>query len=297
MRSARRSRRCARRSTSCDARTRSSRPRRCFSRPSSTQTVRSEPLHRGAPRPLRRRADLQDPGVSASAYYQRATASALRGPSRTSGCWSASRSARRQLLRYGYRRMWKALARRRGVGRDRVKRLMRIQGSRAPSAAASRGAPRSPIPRPSGRRIFVKRDFTAPVSRPLVGRGPHAICAAGRPGVLRLRDRRLLPPGRGLAVRRATCAPISSSTRCGWRSPAATPARTSSSCTTPTPAANTPATRSPRSSTTTACWPRSGRSATPTTTRWPKLRRQLQDRAHRRPRLADPHPARAGDRR
>src|SRR5829696_6601029 len=33
-----------------------------FSRPSSTQTVRSEPLHRRAPRPLRRRADLRDPG-------------------------------------------------------------------------------------------------------------------------------------------------------------------------------------------------------------------------------------------
>jgi transposase len=33
-----------------------------FSRSSSTQTGRSEPLHRRAPRPLRRRADLQDPG-------------------------------------------------------------------------------------------------------------------------------------------------------------------------------------------------------------------------------------------
>jgi len=33
-----------------------------FSRPSSTQTDRSEPLYRRAPRPFRRRADLQDPG-------------------------------------------------------------------------------------------------------------------------------------------------------------------------------------------------------------------------------------------
>jgi transposase len=33
-----------------------------FSRPSSTQTVQSEPLHRGASRSLRRRADLPDSG-------------------------------------------------------------------------------------------------------------------------------------------------------------------------------------------------------------------------------------------
>jgi transposase len=55
-------RQLARGSTSSDERTRSSRRRRCFSRPSSTQTDRSEPLHRRAPRPLRRRADLHDPG-------------------------------------------------------------------------------------------------------------------------------------------------------------------------------------------------------------------------------------------
>jgi transposase len=44
-----------------------------FLRPSSTQTDRIERLHRRAPRSLRRRADLPDPGRAASAYYQRAT--------------------------------------------------------------------------------------------------------------------------------------------------------------------------------------------------------------------------------
>src|SRR5215217_6942895 len=46
----------------CGARTRSSSRRACFSPGSSTQTDRSEPLHRRAPRPLRGRADLPHPG-------------------------------------------------------------------------------------------------------------------------------------------------------------------------------------------------------------------------------------------
>jgi hypothetical protein len=60
-RSARRSRRCARRSTSCAARTRSSRLRRCFR---DRARCRRNELSRfiRAPRPLRRRADLPDPG-------------------------------------------------------------------------------------------------------------------------------------------------------------------------------------------------------------------------------------------
>ena len=50
------------------------------------------------------------------------------------------------------------------------------------------------------------------------------------------------PPRRGLAVRQPHAHRPGPATRCGWRSPAATPAPTVSSCTTPTPAANTPAT-------------------------------------------------------
>ncbi len=51
------------------------------------------------------------------------------------------------------------------------------------------------------------------------------------------------------------------------------------------------------SSTMRTCWRRSGRSATATTTRSPIVRRQLQDRADRRSRVALPRAARARDRR
>ena len=87
----------------------------------------------------------------------------------------------------------------------------------------------------------------------------------------------------------ATCAPTSSSTRCGWRSGPASTAPTSGWW--PTPTAG--------SQYTSAAYTqvlddhqraRVGRhrSATPTTTRWPNLRRLVQDRADRRPRLAHP---------
>ncbi len=100
-------------------------------------------------------------GVSASAYYQRAT-----------GQRSARAVGDERLLErieqvhaanyhcYGYRRTWKAL-RRDGVGRDRVKRLMRttaIQG------AKRRGKPwRTTTPDPAAVRPpdRVQRDFTA----------------------------------------------------------------------------------------------------------------------------------------
>jgi putative transposase len=105
-------------------------------------------------------------GVSASAYYQRA---------------SRRRSARvvedeRLLARidelhaanyhaYGYRRTWKALLRSgEQVGRDRVKRLMRFNGIRG---AKGRGKPwRTTVPDPSASRSpdRVQRDFSA--SRP-----------------------------------------------------------------------------------------------------------------------------------
>ena len=102
-------------------------------------------------------------GVSASAYYARAT---------------GERSARaiddEQLLErirkihsenyeaYGYRRTWKAL-RRAGepVGRDRVKRLMRAHGIQG---AKRRGKPwrtTTPDPAAARRPDLVERDFTA----------------------------------------------------------------------------------------------------------------------------------------
>ncbi len=102
-------------------------------------------------------------GVSASAYYQRAT-----------GKQSARAVEDERLLgridelhatnyfAYGYRRMWKALLRAgEQVGRDRVKRLMRAHGI---EGAKRRGKPwRTTRPDPQARRRpdLVQRDFSA----------------------------------------------------------------------------------------------------------------------------------------
>jgi putative transposase len=101
-------------------------------------------------------------GVSASAYYQRAT-----------GQRSARAVADEQLLErieelhaanyhaYGYRRTWLALKREGvDVGRDRVKRLMRANGIQG---AKRRGKPwraTTPDPTASRRPDLVQRDFT-----------------------------------------------------------------------------------------------------------------------------------------
>jgi putative transposase len=102
-------------------------------------------------------------GVSASAYYQRAT-----------GERSARAVADERLLErieavhaanyhcYGYRRTWLALKRKGvGVGRDRVKRLMRAHGIQD---AKRRGKPwRTTTPDPAAQRPpdLVQRDFSA----------------------------------------------------------------------------------------------------------------------------------------
>jgi putative transposase len=105
-------------------------------------------------------------GVSASAYYQRAT-----------GQRSARAVADGRLLEqieavhaanyhcYGYRRTWLQLKRADiDVGRDRVKRLMRAHGIRG---AKRRGKPwRTTMPDPAARRRpdLVQRDFSAPAA-------------------------------------------------------------------------------------------------------------------------------------
>ena len=102
-------------------------------------------------------------GVSASAYYQRATGERsaravederLRG--RIEELHAANYFA------YGYRRMWKALLRAgEMVGRDRVKRLMRAHGIQG---AKRRGKPwrtTRPDPRAQRRPDLVERDFSA----------------------------------------------------------------------------------------------------------------------------------------
>jgi putative transposase len=102
-------------------------------------------------------------GVSASAYYQRATgerSARVVEDERLLELIAATHAA--NYYAYGYRRTWKAL-RRAGhqVGRDRVKRLMRqaaIQG------AKRRGKPwRTTVPDPGAMRPpdLVDRDFSA----------------------------------------------------------------------------------------------------------------------------------------
>jgi putative transposase len=102
-------------------------------------------------------------GVSASAYYQRATGQ------RSARAVEDERLTERirelheaNYCAYGYRRMWKAL-RRAGeqVGRGRVARLMRQAGIQG---AKRRGRPRrttTPDPSAQRRPDLVQRDFTA----------------------------------------------------------------------------------------------------------------------------------------
>jgi putative transposase len=103
-------------------------------------------------------------GVSASAYYQRATGE------RSARAVEDERLVERigelhaaNYYAYGYRRTWKALLRvGERVGRDRVKRLMRAYGIQG---AKRRGKPwRTTRPDPDARRRpdLVRRDFTAP---------------------------------------------------------------------------------------------------------------------------------------
>ena len=102
-------------------------------------------------------------GVSASAYYQRATgqrsARAVEDE-RLLGAIEQTHAA--NYYAYGYRRMWKALLRAgETCGRDRIKRLMKVNGIQG---AKRRGKPwRTTTPDPAAVRPpdLVNRDFTA----------------------------------------------------------------------------------------------------------------------------------------
>jgi putative transposase len=105
-------------------------------------------------------------GVSASAYYQRATGRRSARAIEDERLLAVIRDLHeRNYLAYGSRRMWKALLRAgEQVGRGRVERLMRENGLQG---AKRRGKPwRTTRPDPSARRSpdLVQRDFTA--SRP-----------------------------------------------------------------------------------------------------------------------------------
>jgi putative transposase len=105
-------------------------------------------------------------GVSASAYYERATGERCQRAVEDERLLEVIRATHAaNYYAYGYRRTWKAL-RRAGheVGRDRVKRLMRAAGIQG---AKRRGKPwRTTVPDPGALRPpdLVDRDFTA--SRP-----------------------------------------------------------------------------------------------------------------------------------
>ena len=103
-------------------------------------------------------------GVSASAYYQRATGErSLRAVVDERLLEQIEQVHADNYHCYGYRRCWLALKREGvDVGRDRVKRLMRAHGI---EGAKRRGKPwRTTIPDPSALRSpdLVNRDFTAP---------------------------------------------------------------------------------------------------------------------------------------
>jgi putative transposase len=101
--------------------------------------------------------------VSASAYYQRATgARSQRAIEDERLLEVIERLHERNYSAYGYRKMWLALKRAgHDVGRDRVKRLMRVNGIQG---AKRRGKPwRTTIPDPAATRPpdLVDRNFTA----------------------------------------------------------------------------------------------------------------------------------------
>lgn len=103
-------------------------------------------------------------GVSASAYYRRATgARSARVIEDERLLGLIEQVAERNYGAYGYRKTWLALRRAgvEGVGRDRVKRLMRAHGIQG---AKRRGKPwRTTVSDPSAARPpdLVDRDFTA----------------------------------------------------------------------------------------------------------------------------------------
>ena len=102
-------------------------------------------------------------GVSASAYYQRATGSRSPRQHPDERLLALVRSAHEANYgAYGYRRMWRLLTRQgEPVGRDRVARLMRSDGLQG---AKRRGKPwrtTTPSRRAQPRPDLVNRDFSA----------------------------------------------------------------------------------------------------------------------------------------
>jgi putative transposase len=106
---------------------------------------------------------VPDLGVSASAFYQRASGERSARQRRDRELSERIREVHRANYEcYGYRRVWRALARAgERAGRDQVARLMRAEGLQG---AKRRGKPwRTTKPDPNAHRRpdLVQRDFTA----------------------------------------------------------------------------------------------------------------------------------------
>jgi transposase InsO family protein len=144
-------------------------------------------------------------GVSASAYYQRKTGERSARELEDERLLARIREVHEaNYCPYGYRRTWKALTRAgEHAPRCQVQRLMRANGIQG---AKRRGKPwRTTTPDPSARRRpdLVNRDFTAEQPNELwIADFSYLRCWEGVV-FSRLRDRRVQPQGRGLAVRRA----------------------------------------------------------------------------------------------
>ena len=174
--------------------------RSVFSPRSSTKTERSDRYideHRGrfGVEPI-----CKTLGVSASAYYERASGRRSARAVEDERLLEQPRAARGQLLRLRVAADVEGAAARRRAGRPRpVERLMRHTGFRARSGAASRGGRPRRIPGAAPADL-VKRDFSA-AGPDGCGSRTSPTCAAGRASCSSLRDRRLQPADRGLAVR------------------------------------------------------------------------------------------------
>ena len=207
-------------------------------------------------------------GVSASAYYQRATGRRSTRAVDDERLLAVIRDLHeRNYLAYGSRRMWKALLRAgEQVGRGRVERLMRENGLQG---AKRRGKPwRTTRTDPSARRSpdLVQRDFTA--SRPdqtWFADFTYLRCWEGLvffSFVIDAYSRRIV--GWQFATHMRTDLVLDALRMARIND---SPGPTSRSCITVTRAANTPRSTTPRLSMITASSARSDRSVMPMTTR------------------------------
>jgi putative transposase len=209
--------------------------------------------------------------VSASAYYERRTGRQSARAIEDERLLKRIREVHeRNYCAYGYRRMWIAL-RREGeqVGRGRVQRLMGEAGIQGAKRRGKAWRTTKPDPLAHRRPDLVERDFSADGPNQLwVADLSYLRCWEGNlffAFVIDAFSRKVV--GWQLAPHMRTDLVLDALRMALAQRE---PAPTSSWFITPTAALNTPRSTTPRRSTTTAFSPRSARSATPMTTRWPR---------------------------